>query len=177
MQDLCYTVFRTRWGYFGLAVVDDAVSRTCLPMANRKETQQRLLADLNHSGKAIPLNQGLLPGLQERIVAYFEGENIDFRVDPLIAPGRVTAFGQKVLDACRAIPFGRTMTYTDLARQVGCPGAARAVGGVMAANPIPLIVPCHRVLRTDGGLGGFSAPGGIVTKQRMLQHEQTLCVT
>ncbi len=173
MQDLCYTVFRTRWGYFGLAVVDDAVSRTCLPLADREETQQRLLAVLNHNGKAIPLNQDLLPGLQERVVAYFEGEPIDFRVDPPLAPGRVTTFSRKVLDACRAIPFGRTITYSDLAKHVGCPGAARAVGGVMAANPIPLIVPCHRVLRTDGGLGGFSAPGGIVTKQKMLAHEQS----
>jgi methylated-DNA-[protein]-cysteine S-methyltransferase len=53
------------------------------------------------------------------------------------------------------------------------PNAARAVGNALAANPIPLIVPCHRVIRTDGGLGGFSAPGGTATKQRMLRHERS----
>jgi len=80
---------------------------------------------------------------------------------------------RQVLQACRNISFGQTRTYSDLAKQVGSPNAARAVGGVMAHNPIPLIIPCHRVLRTDGGLGGFSAPGGIAIKQKMLHHEQS----
>jgi len=57
--------------------------------------------------------------------------------------------------------------------RIGHPGAARAVGSALARNPIPLIIPCHRVLRTDGHLGGFSAPGGITTKQNLLRHEQS----
>jgi len=83
-------------------------------------------------------------------------------------------FVQEVLHACRKIAFGQTMTYAGLAKQVGSPNAARAVGSALASNPIPLIIPCHRVLRTDGGLGGFSAPGGTDTKRKMLRHEQVI---
>jgi methylated-DNA-[protein]-cysteine S-methyltransferase len=172
---LYYTVFRTKWGYFGLAGVDDTVRRTCLPVPHRQVAERGLLLSLGPAGEDIRLNQGFLPDLQERIAAYFDGEQVDFTTDPPVHLDRATAFGRKVLDACRSITFGKTMTYSDLARQVGCPGAARAVGGVMASNPLPLIVPCHRVLRSDGGLGGFSAPGGVATKQKMLRHEQSLC--
>jgi len=121
---LYYTVFRTQWGYFGLAGCDDAVWRTSLPEADREAT---------------------------------------------------LASGRKVLRACRNIPHGQTATYGALAARVGSPAAARAVGGAMAANPIPLIIPCHRVLRADGGLGGFSTTGGTATKQRLLQHERLTC--
>ncbi len=171
---LHYTVFRTKWGYFGLAGTGDTVSRTCLPVSHRQVAERELLLGLKPTGEDVRLNQGFLPDLQQRIVAYFEGENIDFSADPPLCLDHATTFGRMVLHACRAIAFGRTMTYSELAQQVGSPGAARAVGGVMAANPVPLLVPCHRVLRTDGGLGGFSAPGGIATKQKMLEHEQSL---
>ncbi len=97
---------------------------------------------------------------------------MDFSTDPAVSLNGSQPFAHKVLQACRRIAFGRTTTYSDLARQVGSPRAARAVGSVMAGNPIPLIIPCHRVLRTDGGLGGFSAPGGTAIKQKMLRHEQ-----
>lgn len=169
---LYYTVFRTKWGYFGFAGERDAVIRSCLPVPHRQVAERGLLLGLGPADEDIRLNQGFLPDLQERIVAYFDGEKVDFSADPPIHLDRATPFGRKVLDACRAIAFSQTMTYSTLARQVGCPGAARAVGGVMASNPLPLIIPCHRVLRTDGGLGGFSAPGGVATKQKMLRHEQ-----
>ncbi len=171
---LYYTIFRTKWGYFGLAGTENAVSRTCLPVPHRQVAERQLLLGLDDAGEDVRLNQGFLPTLQERIVAYFEGENIDFITDPPVLLDHATTFGREVLNVCRAIPFGETRTYRDLAEQVHRPGAARAVGGVMASNPIPLIIPCHRVLRTDGGLGGFSAPGGTATKQKMLEHEQLI---
>ncbi len=169
---LYYTVFRTKWGYFAFAGAGDTVSRTCLPVPDRQTAERGLLLGLSLAGPDARLDQGFLPDLQRRIIAYFEGESVDFSIDPPVDLDHASPFGRKVINACRAIPFGCTTTYSDLARQIGCPAAARAVGGVMAANPIPLIVPCHRVLRTDGGLGGFSAPGGTVTKQKMLEHEQ-----
>jgi len=169
---LRYTVFRTKWGYFAFAGVEDAVSRTFLPVPDRQTAERGLLLGLGPAAHDIRFSQSFLPDLQERIVAYFEGEAVDFSVDPPADLDHASLFGQKVMRACRSIPYGRTMTYSDLAGQVGSPVAARAVGGVMASNPIPLIIPCHRVLRTDGGLGGFSAPGGTATKQRMLEHEQ-----
>jgi methylated-DNA-[protein]-cysteine S-methyltransferase len=171
---LYYTVFRTQWGFFAFAGVDEAVSRTFLPVADRQGAERGLLWGLGPAAHDVRFSQGYLPDLQEQIVAYFEGQNIDFSIDPPVDLDHASPFGQKILHACRTIPFGSTKTYSDLARQVGCPAAARAVGGVMAANPIPLIVPCHRVLRTDGGLGGFSAPGGTAVKQRLLEHERQL---
>ncbi|MEN6574702.1 MAG: methylated-DNA--[protein]-cysteine S-methyltransferase [Phycisphaerales bacterium] len=168
---LHYAILRTEWGYFGLAGTGDAVGRTCLPVPDRQGAERGLLLGLELTADDLRLDPGFLPNLQERIIAYFEGENVDFSVEPLVLLDHATTFTRKVLNACRAIPFGQTRTYSELAKQVGSPGAARAVGGVMASNPVPLIVPCHRVLRTDGGLGGFSAPGGTATKQKMLEHE------
>jgi methylated-DNA-[protein]-cysteine S-methyltransferase len=168
---LYYTVFRTKWGYFGLAG-NGAVRRTRLPVARPEAAEQALRKALGSAD--LRFDRGFLRDLQERIVAYFEGEPVDFRREPPVALEHASPFARKVLAACRRIPFGQTTTYRDLARRVGCPAAARAVGGVMAGNPVPLIVPCHRVLRTDGGLGGFSAPGGLATKQKLLDHERAL---
>ena len=78
-----------------------------------------------------------------------------------------------MIDACRAIPRGETLTYGQLAAKAGYPGAARAVGQVMARNCLPLLIPCHRVVGSNG-LHGFSAPGGLATKQRLLEIEGQL---
>lgn len=77
-----------------------------------------------------------------------------------------------MLDACRAIPFGETRTYAALAAAVGSPGAARAVGRIMAGNPVPLVIPCHRVLGTNGRLTGYR--GGLAWKRALLMHEGIL---
>ena len=169
-----YTIFGTKWGYFGLAGVQDAVCRTFLPGLQRKEVEQKLLTGLLPGGGNIRCDKDFQRDLQERIVAYYEGDPVDFRIEPAVSLNGSGPFAHRVLQACREIAFGQTTTYSDLASQVGSPRAARAVGSVMASNPIPLIIPCHRVLRTDGGLGGFSAPGGIAIKQKMLHHEQSV---
>jgi len=80
-------------------------------------------------------------------------------------------FARKVVQRCRTIPAGKTVTYAELAATCGSPNAARAVGNVMASNRFPLIVPCHRVVGSGGGLGGFSAPQGIELKRDLLQRE------
>jgi len=169
---LYYTCFRTQWGYFGIAGADEAVCRTSLPNVDRDATEADLLAGLVRHPEDARFEKGLFRPLQQRIIRYFAGENVDFSPDPAVCLDRIRPFGRKVLLACRKIAHGRTTTYSALATQIDSPDAARAVGGALAANPIPLIIPCHRVLRTDGRLGGFSAPGGTATKQRLLQHEQ-----
>lgn len=83
---------------------------------------------------------------------------------------RCSAFAQQVLAACRAIPRGETRSYADLARAVGKPGAARAVGTAMRRNPVPLLIPCHRVVRGDGVIGNYNM-GGPEVKRRLLQME------
>lgn len=87
-----------------------------------------------------------------------------------------TEFQKRVMLACRSIPFGRTQSYRELAELSGYAGAARAVGSVMARNPVPLLVPCHRVVATGGILGGFSAPQGLEMKRRLLELEQADCL-
>jgi len=172
-----YAIFRTRWGYFTIAGTDGVLYRTCLPVTDRQTAHRELLKTLqpdeSRVGWVLNPRGTFLPDLQERIVAYFGGENVDFSTQPAVNLDALTPFDRKVLLTCRKIPSGETTTYGDLAVRIGHPGAARAVGSALARNPIPLIIPCHRVLRTDGHLGGFSAPGGIKTKQRLLRHEQS----
>jgi methylated-DNA-[protein]-cysteine S-methyltransferase len=102
---------------------------------------------------------------------YFNGKPADFAEVACDLPAEGT-FSGKVLRACRAIAYGRKMTYTSLAEQIGCPDSARAVGTALGKNPIPLVVPCHRVVNASGGMSGFSAPGGVELKRRMLDMER-----
>lgn len=118
---------------------------------------------------------GVPAWLSKLVVAlcdYAVGNKVDFSRFPLHLPPK-TEFQQSVIDACRAIPRGETRTYGQLAVKAGSPGAARAVGQVMATNCLPLLIPCHRVVGSNG-LHGFSAPGGLATKQRLLEIEQGL---
>jgi methylated-DNA-[protein]-cysteine S-methyltransferase len=104
------------------------------------------------------------------IVALLEGERPDLR-DVALDERPLDDFRRRVYAATRAIGPGQTATYGEIARAIGAPGAARAVGAALGQNPYPIVVPCHRVLAADGSLHGFSAPGGIRTKRRMLEIE------
>ena len=105
-----------------------------------------------------------------KLKLYAAGENIGFADAPL-SLDHLTTFGAKVIARCREIPWGATSTYGDLAGAAGSPGAARAVGSVMAKNRYPLIVPCHRVLSAGGAIGGYSARDGLTMKRRLLAME------
>ena len=201
-----YVIFKTKWGYFGLAgtdgttgrnpagralnprgslagtdgttdgggrreLADGVVLRTCLPLPDRRRAEQEILKALGPARDHVQFDKNLFLDLQQRIAAYFEGENVDFSTDPAVSLDGLSPWDHKVLLTCRKIPSGQTTTYGELGVRIGHPGAARAVGSALARNPIPLIIPCHRVLRTDGHLGGFSAPGGLTTKQALLRHE------
>ncbi|UCD50919.1 MAG: methylated-DNA--[protein]-cysteine S-methyltransferase [Phycisphaerales bacterium] len=167
-----YAIFRTRWGHFGFACRAESICATSLPAPTRTAAREALLANLPADAAEARSQKELRLDLQRRIIAYFEGENVDFSTDPAVDLSHYSPFGQAIMASCRQISFGQTRTYGELARQAGRPAAARAVGGTMARNPFPLLVPCHRVVRTAGGLGGFSAIGGTATKRRMLLHEQ-----
>ena len=97
------------------------------------------------------------------------GQSVGFDCD--LDLNGVTDFRRRVLEVCAKIPRGQTASYADLARAAGNARAVRAVGSAMANNPLPLLVPCHRVIRSDGSLGGFSSPDGLRLKQRMLSLE------
>lgn len=100
---------------------------------------------------------------------YFDGESICF--DLPLDLSSLSLFQQQILRLAIQIPYGHSMTYACLAKQAGRPGAARAVGGAMAANPLPVIIPCHRVVSVSGRLTGYSGPGGIEMKKYLLSLE------
>ncbi|MFH1530886.1 MAG: methylated-DNA--[protein]-cysteine S-methyltransferase [Pseudomonadota bacterium] len=118
---------------------------------------------------APPPHEGWLPKTAERVRAHLAGSPVGYDDLPL-APA-AGAFEARIREALGGVGWGETITYGELATRAGVPGGARAVGGVMARNPLPLVVPCHRVIPTGGGLGGFSAPGGTATKFQLLHLE------
>jgi methylated-DNA-[protein]-cysteine S-methyltransferase len=111
----------------------------------------------------------LLAKARDQLNAYFDGAATSFAL-PLIPLG--TPFQQKVWAAMRRIPYGQTTTYGDMAKELG--SAARAVGGACGRNPLPILIPCHRVLGADGRLGGYSGDGGLETKTALLRLEGAL---
>lgn len=108
-----------------------------------------------------------LRSASEQLSAYFSGELYDFR---LTLNPQGTPFQLSVWQSLSAIPYGTTISYGELARRIGNPNASRAVGAANGRNPLPIIVPCHRVIGNDGSLTGFG--GGIETKRRLLALEQ-----
>jgi methylated-DNA-[protein]-cysteine S-methyltransferase len=108
----------------------------------------------------------------ELLSRYFAGEQVSF--DLPVAMGGFTPFQQRVYRAVMKIPSGEVRSYGDIARMIGQPQAARGVGGAMARNPLPIIIPCHRVVGSSGKLTGYSAPGGIASKSWLLEMEKRL---
>lgn len=168
-----YVIFKTKWGYFGLAGTEYGLSRAQLPGPKPEKIKSLLLRNpppANQQSR-IKFDQTFFKTLQEQITAYFEGACVDFSPDiPVVLDG-FSRFYSSVLTACRQITFGQTISYSELAKKAGRPAASRAVGNALAKNPLPLIIPCHRVVRSDGKIGGFSAPGGIPLKKHMLELE------
>jgi AraC family transcriptional regulator of adaptative response/methylated-DNA-[protein]-cysteine methyltransferase len=125
---------------------------------------QRLLAD---EFSAAELVEDRMPDLEAKIRAFVAGEGTLARV-PLDIRG--TVFQRRVWEALRDIPRGKTRTYSEIARTIGAPAAVRAVGSACGANPVALVVPCHRAVRSDGGLGGYA--WGLPVKERLLEVEK-----
>ena len=155
----------TRWGLLGLVCRETIV---CRLMFGFYHSRIKTLLVRQYPG----LREGatLLPELVGALHDYFEGEPVSFegRIDLSWA----SSFQRSVLTACSRIKPGQTRTYGELAHIIGRPRAARAVGLALAANRVPLIIPCHRVIAAGGGLGGFSAEGGLLLKQRLLTLER-----
>ena len=142
------------------------LSRTTFGHPSRQSALEALDPRLVENGTTGTWNTALV----RRLLHYTRGTAEDFGDVP-IDPGPLSDFQRRVLDHCRQIPYGRTLTYGQLAARAGSPRAARAVGTCMAANRIPLVVPCHRVVSADGRPGPFSAPGGTEMKKRLLALE------
>jgi methylated-DNA-[protein]-cysteine S-methyltransferase len=109
--------------------------------------------------------------LIERVGEFAAGKCVDFGDVP-VDLSHLTGFQRRVVKHCRAIPYGQTRSYGELAALAGSPRAARAVGNTMASNRFAIIVPCHRVINADGSLGRYGAPGGSQAKRRMVEMER-----
>ncbi len=163
-----YLLFPTAFGTCGIAWRDGGLTRLQLPERDVSATERRL------SAREVPgLQAEEVPWVAWAVVAlqrYFAGRAVDFSGICLDVSG-CSPFHQRIYEALRGVPFGKTTTYGALAAEVGSPDAARAIGQAMGRNPIPVIIPCHRVLASGGKIGGFSAPGGATTKERLLELE------
>jgi methylated-DNA-[protein]-cysteine S-methyltransferase len=164
-----YVIFETASGFCGIAW--NGVGITCLRLPTKSAASaERILLRKAPGAEPGPPT----PAAAEAVVAvkrYFEGEETDFSGFKLDL-GEQGAFFKQVYAAARRVGWGRTTTYGALTKELGAgPEAARDVGEAMAKNPVPLIIPCHRVLAAGGKIGGFSAPGGSAAKIRMLALE------
>jgi len=119
-----------------------------------------------------PVRRGAAPVWLDAAVAAAVRRHEPFTGEVDLA--RVGPFEREVLGRLRRIPAGAVRTYRDIAKALGQPGAARAVGMACARNPLPLLIPCHRVVRSDGGLGGYSLRGGVALKRQLLEAEGAL---
>ena len=133
MSAIKYTIFETKWGYFGLVSIENALIRTVLPLANHEKAKNRLLKNISDAN----YDSRLFSPLQKQIIAYFEGNYVNFNTNiPLMLAG-FSKFGASILTACRDITFGQTISYRQLACKAGHPDAARPAGSVIAKIPYP----------------------------------------
>lgn len=139
-----------------------------LPERTLDQTRGRVIGRFPHALQTTP--PPFIAHAVESIVALLAGESRDLTDIPLDFDDRVPEFHRRVYDVARTIKPGMTLTYGAIAARLGEPDAARAIGQALGRNPIPIIVPCHRVLAANG-TGGFSAPGGTATKLRLLAIE------
>lgn len=168
MSDTGFALFDTAVGRCGIAWGPRGVRAVQLPGPGDAATRARLLGLAPGAAEAAP--PASVAAVIADIVALLAGERRDLSAAPLDLDG-VPAFNRRVYAVALAIPPGETLTYGEVAARLGEPGAARAVGKALGENPVPIVVPCHRVLAAGGRLGGFSAPGGSATKQKLLVIE------
>lgn len=163
-----YTLFDTAIGRCALIWGEAGIVGFFLPEADEDQTRSRLARRFPHANEtAAPAEQAQAIAT---VTAHLAGELHELAEIP-VDLAAVSLFHRRVYAVARAIPAGRTLTYGEVAARLGEPGAAQAVGRALGDNPIPVIVPCHRVLAAGGRLHGFSAPGGVETKRRLLEIE------
>ncbi len=161
-----YDICRTPIGWCGVVASQAAIKRIFLAEPEREDVLAAIVGQF--SGCCVDAEV-----CREAVVfltRYFQ-EGTVARLPKNLDPGSATAFQRRVWDLAGSIPFGQLRTYAWLAGQLGCRGAARAVGAALGRNPLPLIVPCHRIVCSNGHPGGFSATGGTALKRKLLEHE------
>jgi methylated-DNA-[protein]-cysteine S-methyltransferase len=163
-----FALFETAIGWCGIAWSPRGIAGVQLPEGSAPATRARLLRRFPDGREALP------PAHAQRAIdgigALLRGEPSTLDEVALDMEG-VPEFNRRVYEVARAIPWGATLSYGEIARRLGDPAAARDVGQALGQNPFAIVVPCHRVLAAGGKWGGFSARGGVSTKRRLLSIE------
>jgi methylated-DNA-[protein]-cysteine S-methyltransferase len=162
-----YAIASTVLGWVGILASSGGIRRLTLPQASPSMACAYLeLSNWSRSPEPAP---GAFPDIERRLAQYFLGEETAF---PDVLDLVSTPFQKRAWEVVRTIPWGETRSYTWVAHSIGHPGAARAVGQAMRVNPVPIIVPCHRVISNDGRLCGYGGPGGVELKRKLLEMER-----
>ncbi len=164
-RELRYTTFNTDMGWIGILGTAGGLLRTTLPQSSAQEGRRLLGGSINYATTAPRLFENLI----QRLRLYFSGCKVTF-TDQLDLSG-ATPFQCQVWQITRLIPYGQTRSYAWVAEQIGKPRAMRAVGQALSRNPLPIIIPCHRVITSQGKLSGYS--GGVEWKGYLLNLEAT----
>jgi len=168
-MDTLHVVFDTAIGPCAVAWRGQGIVGVWLPDADEASLRRCIQRRQPGSAEAVP--PAAIQDVVQRIQALMQGERVDLSQSPLALDG-LPDFHRRAYELALTIQPGDTRTYGEIAQQLGEPGAARAVGQAMGSNPFPIIVPCHRVLAAGGRSGGFSSPGGVDTKRRLLEIER-----
>jgi methylated-DNA-[protein]-cysteine S-methyltransferase len=163
-----FALFPTPIGACAIAWNEREIAGSQLPESDERATRERMQRRFPDAAEASP--PASVRHAIDRITALLHGEHDDLLEIPLAMNG-VAPFDRDVYAAARAVPPGTTVTYGDIAKRIGDPDAAQAVGQALGRNPFAPIVPCHRIVAAGGNMHGFSAGGGIATKLRMLTIE------
>jgi O-6-methylguanine DNA methyltransferase len=178
-------LLKTNFGWCGLVTDEDTIKVLILPSVNRALVIKRLkhygsneIGTISAPDRSAMSERGLSKGktlamrLWFDLSKYFNGEKVDFRCK--IDLRDYTNFEKSVYRTLTNVPYGRIRSYGWLAKQIRHSGASRAVGNALAKNPVPLLIPCHRIIKSDGSLGRFSAIGGQALKEKLLRLEKAL---
>jgi methylated-DNA-[protein]-cysteine S-methyltransferase len=163
---LHYTVFNTNQGWIACLGSSLGLKRTTLPQT----TPQQAIEMLDGTAEQAVWSPDSFTDIIPLLTEYFNGKQREFHC--VLDFGRATPFQKQVWEATRSIPFGETRSYGWVAQQIGKPAAVRAVGQALGKNPLPIIVPCHRVIASDGSLCGFG--GGLEMKRNLLRLEGSI---
>lgn len=164
-------IFSTELGWMALVGTGELLERLVFGYTSAHDAEQALGSDWLERSHAASWNSPL----QRCLRGYAAGRYVEFDDVP-VALGSLTGFARRAILALRKVSYGYTTTYGSLASQAGSPKAGRAVGNLMAQNPIPLVVPCHRVVCAGGRIGHYTALGGAATKQHLLEMERARSV-
>ena len=168
MGSFAHTAFDTSLGPVALAATDSGVVRCNLPGSDPDALVEEVIA---RTGLEPDEGGGMVDEAADQVIAFLEGELREFALD--LDWQLIGGFHREVLKATTRIPWGETASYGEVAALAGRPGAARAAGTALSKNPIALIVPCHRIIKSDGTTGGYGGgPSGTALKQRLLDLEK-----